>query len=152
MGRTFSFLSLAIFSELFLGVVCAPVSALAGGNCQNKLISKGVVPTGFTCNVKFSDGSSMTECWTFAHGDLSQYFDIYTENTDTDLDHLGCACGATGSFKSPQFNSSPDAFECDDGSGNRLNGGLKGKKISGQSSDDEGNSQIFSCTPNTGCG
>ena len=152
MARTFSFLSLAIFSGLFLGVVCAPLSAPAGETCQDKLISKTVDLTGFTCNVKFSGGSSMTECWTFAQGNLSPYFDIFTENTDMDLDHLGCTCGATGSFKSPKFNSSPDTFECDDGSGNRLNGKLKGKNISGQSSDDNGNSAIFSCTPNTGCG
>ena len=148
MARTLSFLSLAIF----LSVACAPLSALAGETCSEKLISKTVDLTGFTCDVKFSDGSSMTECWTFAKGNLSQDFDIYTENTETDLDHLGCTCGATGSFKSPKFDSSPNTFECDDGGGKRLNAKLKGKNISGQSSDDKGNSTIFSCTPNTGCG
>jgi hypothetical protein len=133
-------------------VACAPLSAPAGENCQAKLISDPTNGAAFTCNVKFSNGSTMTECWTFIHANLSQDFNIYTENTEMDLDHTGCTCGATGSFKSPKFDSSPSTFECDDGSGNRLNGKLKGKNISGQSSDDNGNSAIFSCTPNTGCG
>ena len=82
----------------------------------------------------------MTECWTFAQGNLSKYFDIFTENTETDLDHYGCTCGATGSFKSPKFNSSSNTFECDDGNGGRLNGTIKGKKLSGQSSNEDGSS------------
>ena len=151
MGRTRSFLSLRIVATFVLGFVI-PSAALAGGNCQNKFVAVDGVPAGFTCNVKFSNGPSMTECWTFAHGSLSQFFDIFTENTETDLDHYGCACGTTGSFKSPKFNSSSDTFECDDGNGGRLNGNIKGKKLSGQSSNEDGSSEIFSCTRNSGCG
>jgi hypothetical protein len=151
MGRTRSFLSLGIVSSLVLGFII-PSAALAGGNCQNKFVEVDGVPPGFTCTVKFSNGSSMTECWTFAQGTLSKYFDIFTENTETDLDHYGCACGTTGSFKSPKFNSSSNTFECDDGNGGRLNGTIKGKKLSGQSSNEDGSSEIFSCTRNTGCG
>jgi len=151
MGRLRSFLSLGMVSTFVLAFAI-PFSASAGGNCQNKFVAKDGVFPGFTCNVRFSNGSSMTECWTFAPGSLSPYFDIFTENTDTDLDHYGCTCDATGKFKSPHFNSSSDAFECDDGNGGRLNGQIKGKKLSGQSSDEEGKSEIFSCTPNTGCG
>jgi len=151
MGRTRSFLSRRIVAIFVLGFVI-PSAALAGGNCQNKFVAVDGVPAGFTCNVKFSNGPSMTECWTFAHGSLSQFFDIFTENTETDLDHYGCACGTTGSFKSPKFNSSSDTFECDDGNGGRLNGNIKGKKLSGQSSNEDGSSEIFSCTRNSGCG
>jgi hypothetical protein len=151
VGRTRSFLSLRIVATFVLGFVI-PSAALAGGNCQNKFVAVDGVPAGFTCNVKFSNGPSMTECWTFAHGSLSQFFDIFTENTETDLDHYGCACGTTGSFKSPKFNSSSDTFECDDGNGGRLNGNIKGKKLSGQSSNEDGSSEIFSCTRNSGCG
>jgi len=151
MGRARFFLSFGVVSTLVLGFV-VPFPASAGGNCQAKFIGKSAVASTFTCTVKFSNGPEMTECWSFIQSDLSQYFDIFTENTDTDLDHLGCTCDTTGSIKSPQFNSSSDQFECDDGKGTQLSGKLKGKKLTGQSSDEEGNSQIFSCTPNTGCG
>jgi hypothetical protein len=151
MRRTNSLRSLRIVAAFVLGFVI-PSAALAGGNCQSKFVEVDGVPPGFTCNVKFSDGSSMTECWSFGQGNLSKNFDIFTENTDTDLDHYGCACGTTGSFKSPKFNSSADTFECDDGNGGRLNGTIKGKKLSGQSSNENGGSAIFSCTRNTGCG
>jgi len=151
MQRTHSLRSLGIVATLVLGFVI-PSAAVAGGNCQSKFVEVNGVPPGFTCNVKFSDGSSMTECWSFGQGSLSKFFDIFTENTDTDLDHYGCACGTTGSFKSPKFNSSSDTFECDDGNGGRLNGTIKGKKLSGQSSNENGSSAIFSCTRNTGCG
>ena len=69
-----------------------------------------------------------------------------------ELPDYGCACATTGSFKSPHFNGSPDQFVCDDDEGGQLEGKVKGKKISGQGSDDNGNALIFSCTPNTGCG
>ncbi len=153
MRKARSFLSLGTVSTFVLGFVI-PFSALAGGNCQDKFVGKSAVASTFTCTVKFSNGSSMSECWTFAQANLSQYFDIYTEALPSgpELPHYGCACDTTGSIKSPQFNNSLDAFECDDGNGDQLQGKLKGKKLSGQSSDDEGNSQIFSCTPNTGCG
>jgi hypothetical protein len=152
--RTQIAVAVAIFSMLVLGVVAPPVSSLAGENCAAKLVGKGAIAIGFTCNVKFSNGSSMTECWTFAPGNLSQFFDIFTETlpVENELPEYGCACDATGSFKSPHYDSSPDAFECDDGNGTQLQGKLKGHKITGQSSDDQGNSAIFTCTPNTGCG
>jgi hypothetical protein len=151
MGRARSFLSLGIVSTFVLGFFI-PSPALAGGNCQSKFAAKDGVPPGFTCNVKFSNGSSMAECWTFAQGSLSQYFDIFTANSNTDLDEYGCTCGTTGSFKSPKFNRSADVFECDDGKGGRLSGKIKGKSLRGQSSNEDGSSEIFSCTRNTGCG
>jgi hypothetical protein len=152
--RTQFVLALGIFLTVVLGVITSPVSLLAGGNCMAKLVGSAAVAPGFDCTVEFADGSSETECWTFAQEGLSQFFDIYTETlpSENELPEYGCVCDTTGSFKSPQFNSSADAFECDDDLGGQIQGKLKGKKISGQSSDDKGNAAIFSCTPNTGCG
>jgi hypothetical protein len=154
VGKRQIVVALGIFSTLVLGVATAPVSSLAGGNCMAKLVGSAAVAPGFTCNVKSSEGSTTAECWTFAHGSLSQFFDIFTETltNPTELPEYGCICDTTGSYKSPGFNSSSDEFECDDDNGGQLQGKLKGKKISGQTSDDLGNAAIFSCVPNTGCG
>ncbi len=155
MGRKQIVVAFGIISTLVLGVLSAPVSSLAGGNCMAKLVGSAAVAPGFDCTVKFANGSSETECWTFAQEEgLSQFFDIFTETLPSgpELPEYGCVCDTTGSFKSPRFNSSADAFECDDDLGDQIQGKVKGKKISGQSSDDQGNAAIFSCTPNTGCG
>jgi hypothetical protein len=155
VGRKQIIVAFGIFSTFILGVVSAPVSSLAGGNCMAKLVGSAAVAPGFDCTVKFSNGSSETECWTFAQeAGLSQFFDIFTETlpAENELPEYGCVCDTTGSFKSPQFNSSADAFECDDDLGDQIQGKVKGKKISGQSSDGQGNAAVFSCTPNTGCG
>lgn len=137
---------------LVLGVLIAPAPSLASGNCMAKLVGSDAVAPGYNCNVTFSDGSSETQCWTFASGFRSQFFDILTETSTTELPDYGCACDTTGSFKSPRFNSSADAFECADAVGDQIEGKIKGKKISGQGSDILGNTLIFSCIANTGCG
>jgi hypothetical protein len=152
MRRTQIIVALWIFSTFVLGAVIAPMSSLAGGNCMAKLVGSTAVAPGFNCNVEFSNGSSEQECWTPATGFRSQFFDILTENGIIELPDYGCACDTTGSFKSAHFNSSPDQFECDDDQGGQIQGRIKGKKISGQGSDDQGNALIFSCTPNSGCG
>ena len=143
-----------VFSVLVLGVMIAPAPSLAKGNCMAKLVGSAAVAPGFSCDVKFSDGSSVEECWfSFTPPMLSQFFDIFRESTSPSFeDDYGCACTTTGSFKSPTFNGSADEFECDDGKGDQLEGKIKGKKISGQGSDSQGNAIIFSCSPNTGCG
>jgi hypothetical protein len=154
LGKKQIVVAFGIFSTFVLGVVSAPVSTLAGGNCMGKLVGSAAVAPGYDCTVEFSNGSSESECWTFADEGLSQHFDIYTETlpAENELPEYGCVCDTTGSFKSPKFNSSADAFECDDDLGDQIQGKLKGKKISGQSSDYQGNAAIFSCKPNTGCG
>jgi hypothetical protein len=150
--RTQIIVAICILTMSVVGVIAAPVPLLAGGNCVGKLVGAAAVAPGFDCNVKFSNGSSEAECWTPATGFRSHFFDILTENTTVELPDYGCACDTTGSYKSPSFNSSADKFECDDDEGGQLQGEVKGKKISGQGSDDQGNAFIFSCTPNTGCG
>jgi hypothetical protein len=158
MRRTKSILASGVFSMLVLGVVIAPAPAPAGGNCMAKLVGSAAVAPGFDCNVKFSNEPSQPECWSFfQEGSLSQFFNLFTESLNNGpADQLspeyGCACDTTGSFKSPLFNNSPNEFECDDDEGHQLQGKVKGHKLSGQGSDDEGNAVIFSCTPNTGCG
>ena len=153
--RTQVVIAFAVFSTLVLGIVTAPASSLAGGNCMAKLVGSSAIAPGFDCNVKSFAGGVTTvteECWTFASGGHSQYFDIYTETGITELPQYGCACDTTGSYNSPRFDSSSDQFECADEMGGQLQGKVKGKKITGQSSDAEGNAAIFTCVPNTGCG
>ena len=148
MRRTLSFLSLAILSALFFGVFSAPVRALAG-NCQSKLVGDQMVGKAFRCTLKLSTGSTVPDCWTFATEGIfsTQHFDLITA-----YDEFGCTCGTTGSFKSPKFNSSADVIECDDGHGSQLTGKIKGKKLSAQSVNEDGSSEIFSCTPTPECG
>ena len=147
MSRTLSFLSSAILSALFFGMLGAPVPALAG-NCQAKLVGNQTVGKAFRCTIKLSTGSSVSDCWTFGTGIFSvQHFDLVTA-----FDEFGCTCGTTGSFKSPKFNSSADVIECDDGEGSQLTGTIKGKKLGAQSVKEDGSSEIFSCTPTPACG
>lgn len=148
MSRTLSFLSLAILSALFFGAFSAPVTSLAG-NCQAKLVGNQTVGKAFRCTIKLSTGSTVSDCWTFATEGIfsTDHFDLVTA-----FDEYGCTCGATGSFKSPKFNSSADVIECDDDDGNQLTGTIKGKKLSAQSVNEDGSSEIFSCTPTPACG
>jgi hypothetical protein len=114
---------------------------LAAGNCDAKLLNKS-----FTCTIKNSDGMTSTDCWEFTPSGPSQlnFFDTA---------HLfGCTCDITGSFKSPSFDKSSSAFECDDGAGDQISGKLKGKKITGEGSDTGGVSLLFSCTIGPSCG
>jgi len=145
--RSLSFLSLAMLSVLFFGMFSAPVTSLAG-NCQAKLVGDQMIGKAFRCTIKLSTGATMPDCWTFGTGIFStQHFALVTA-----YDEFGCTCGATGSFKSPKFNSSADVIECDDDDGNQLTGTIKGKKLSAQSVNEDGSSEIFSCTPTPACG
>ncbi len=143
MARSTSQLMIVVLSVCLTGLF-AGSSAAAGGNCQAKLVGKS-----FDCNIKNSDGPATTDCFEFSTEGASQHFDFF------DLtNNFGCACATTGSFKSPKFNSSPDSFECVDGSGDQISGKLKGKKISGHGSSNDGSSLIYSCTliTNGSCG
>lgn len=142
MGRSASLSVVAMFSALLMGLLANSSSAVAGGNCQVKLVGKS-----FDCNIKISNGPAKTDCFEFFSGGISQHFDSFNSN-----DHFGCACDTTGSFKSPKFDSSPSAFECVDDVGTQLNGKIKSNKISGQGTDEDGNSLIYTCTLGPSCG
>ena len=71
----------------------------------------------------------------------------YSQNFDVDtnsFDSFGCACRATGSFKSPAFDESSSGFACvaDDV---ELDGKLKSNKLSGEVVDQDGESLVFPC-------
>jgi hypothetical protein len=136
MEKSVRFSMIAICSAFLMGLLSSSPSAAAGGTCQDKLVGKS-----FACNIKSSNGSPSTDCFEFSTEGLSQHFDFFDEENN-----FSCACTTTGSFKSPKFDASSDAFECVDGTGNQISGKLKGKKISGQGSDVDGNSLIFNCT------
>jgi len=142
MGRSASLLVMAMCSAFLMGLLASSPSAAAGGNCQAKLVDKS-----FACTVKISNGPAMTDCFEFTSGGVSQHFDFFDATGD-----FGCACDTTGSFNSPKFDGSSDAFECVDDAGTQINGKIKGKKISGQGTDEDGNSLIYTCTPGPSCG
>ncbi|MFZ2059431.1 MAG: hypothetical protein WAU82_00325 [Candidatus Binatus sp.] len=142
MGGSASRSMTAICSAFLMGLLASSSSAVAGGNCQTKLLGKS-----FACNLKLSNGPPTTDCFEFTSG-TSQNFNFF----DDTFGNFGCACDTTGSFNSPKFDSSSDAFECVDDSGTQINGKIKGKKISGQGTDIDGNSLIYTCTVGPSCG
>jgi len=133
---------------ILAGLLACSASALAG-NCQAKLVFKS-----FACTIKYSDGTTATDCWEFITNEgPSANFGFFDHQNVFDANNpFGCACDVTGSFKSPSFDNSPSAFACDDGSGYQINGKIKGHKITGQGSDSSGDSAIFSCTVGPSCG
>ncbi len=143
MGGSASRSMIATYSALLMGLLASSPSAVAGGSCQAKLVGKS-----FACNLSLSNGPPTTDCFEFTTGGTSQNFNFF----DDTFGNFGCACDTTGSFKSPKFDGSSDAFECVDDSGTQINGKVKGKKISGQGTDIDGNSLIYTCTVGPSCG
>jgi hypothetical protein len=143
MGKTARLLAIATCSALLMGLLASSPSAAAGGNCQTKLLGKS-----FACNIKFSNGPAGTDCFEFTTGGTSQNFNFF----DDVIGNFGCACDTTGGFKSPKFDGSGNSFECVDDSGTQIHGTVKGKKISGQGTDIDGNSLIYTCTVGPSCG
>jgi hypothetical protein len=125
-----------------MGLLAGSVSAVAGGNCQDKLAGNS-----YACQIKISNGPATTDCFEFSTIGVSQNFNFFGL-----IGAFGCACDTTGSFKSPKFDSSPNAFECVDHSGTQINGKIKGKKISGQGTDEQGNSLIYTGMLGPSCG
>jgi len=137
MRRSTSFLTILMLSAVVTVLLANLSSAEAkGGNCQAKLAGNS-----YECNLKYSAGPPATDCFEFRTGGISANFTL-TNGTG----ELGCTCATTGSFTSPSFDSSPSAFECVDGSGIQLNGKIKSKKLSGQVTDEGGDSEIYTCT------
>ena len=131
----------AVMLCMLAGLLACSPSALAG-NCQAKLVDKS-----FACTIKTSDGTTSTDCFEFSAEGPSANFSFFDFTKA-----FGCTCDATGSFKKPSFDNSSDAFACDDGSGDQINGKIKGHKLTGQGSDSSGDSELFSCTVGPSCG
>jgi hypothetical protein len=125
----------------FAGLLSCSPSALAG-NCEAKLENKS-----FACTFKNSNGTTTTPCIEFTPTGPSANFNFFGP-----MGLFGCTCDVTGSFKSPSFDNSSSGFACDDGKGDEVYGKIKGRKITGQGSDSNGDSTLFSCTPGPSCG
>jgi len=140
MKRSAGFLTVLMFSALLTNLSSAEAG---GGNCQAKLGG-----TSYNCDFEISNGTSQTFCVEFGTGGASSNFDLFIPpSTD-----YGCACLATGSFKSPKFNGSASAFECvGDDFGTQLDGKVAGKKISGEGNNYLGESIVFSCVKVAAC-
>ncbi len=136
MVKTVGLSVIAMCSAFLVGLLGGSPSAVAGGNCQDKLVGNA-----YACSIKVSNGPAKTDCYEFTTEGESQHFDFFDS-----VNNYSCACDTTGSFKSPKFDGSSDAYECVDDSGTQINGKLKGKKISGQGTDIDGNSLIYTCT------
>jgi len=138
MRRSASFLAVLMFSAVVTVLLANSRSAEAkGGNCQDKLEGKS-----YNCSVKSSISSMpLTRCFEFVTGGISTDFDLLVDGDDS-----GCVCDTTGSYKSPSFDSSSSSFECVDAAGVQHNGKIKSKKLSGQISDNLGQSLIYTCT------
>jgi hypothetical protein len=123
-------------SGLVLGLLANSSSASAkSGNCQAKLVGNS-----YDCAYKYSSGTDGADCLDFYTMGYSQNFDVDTNSFDS----FGCACRATGSFKSPAFDASSSGFACvaDDV---ELDGKLKSNKLSGEVVDQDGESLVFTC-------
>jgi hypothetical protein len=138
MKRSAGFAAVLMLSAVVMFLLGNLSSAEAkGGNCQSKLVGKA-----YDCEVKDSEGSTGSGCIEFESGKISIDFDLLIGSDD-----YGCACDTTGSFKSPKFDASSSSFEClSIAAGFLINGNVKSKKITGQSIDESGNSEILSCT------
>ena len=139
----------AVVLCMLAGLLACSPSALAG-NCQAKLVFKS-----FACTIKYSDGSTSSECFEFTpegEGPSANFSFFDNDNLFGSESDFGCSCDVTGSFKKPSFDNSSSGFACDDGSGDQINGKIKGHKITGQGSDSSGDSAIFSCTIGPSCG
>ena len=137
MRRSASFLAVVMFSAFVTGLLASSSSAVAGGNCQDKLVGNA-----YDCTEKIASGS-FDVCWEFATGGSSANFDL---SLDVSTDY-GCACLAKGSFKSPSFDASSSGFECVGSSIHfEWQGKVSGDKLSGQGSDSTGGSVVFRCT------
>ncbi len=142
MGKLASLLAIVTCSAILMSLLASSPSSAAGGNCQAKLVGNS-----YACNIKASNGPTTTDCFEFSTEGMSQHFDFFDSKNN-----FSCACDTTGSFSSPKFDGSANAFECVDDSGTQINGKIKGKKISGQGSDIDGNSLIYTCTLGPSCG
>jgi len=115
---------------------------LARANCVSKVFNQA-----YNCDIYY-DGSNATYCIEFGEFGLSVYFD------DADYfnrEYLGCSCNDSGSATSPKMDSSSDEFTCTgDSLPSTFVGKVSGKKLSGQSYYENGDSAIYSCVKISG--
>lgn len=138
MIRSSNFPAVAMLCALVTALLADSSLALAGGNCQNKLAGNT-----YECSFRYSNDPNAPpyhDCLFFVTGGVSANFDVIL-----DTDHSGCSCLTTGSESSPSFDASSNAWVCV-GDGLEFNGTVKGKRLSGQSIDESGDSAIYTCT------
>ena len=120
----------------------ATENSSSGGNCQAKLDNNA-----YDCTVASSFGSPFTDCYQFiSPGSDSSHFDLFPAGLGATQ---GCSCDPKGSEAHPQFNASPNAFDCDGTDGSEFYdfaGKVSSKKISGHVSANTGDSFLFTCT------
>jgi hypothetical protein len=119
-------------------VLCAnSPSALAGGNCQDKLVGNT-----YNCTYSANDGTMGTDCVAFSSGG-SGYFDALYSGVVS----YTCVCVASGSLSSPKFDASSSAYECTRGDfPESISGKVKGKKLTDQGVEGDGSQFIEECT------
>lgn len=137
MTRSGSFLAVMMFSAFATGLLATASPAQASGNCQAKLVGNA-----YDCT--YNDSTPILACIEFSTGGISKAFDLSFDPGGT----YGCECQATGSVKAPSFQSSASAFECVSSfSKDALSGKIKGKKMSAQGSNLNGQFQfVLGCT------
>lgn len=149
MKRLATFLRLVALSAFVTVLRCNSSFAEShGGNCQDKLVGNS-----YDCTYKFFGGGNgfsfidKSVCVTFVTGGLSQNFDWVGVLGSLASDY-GCACQATGAFRSPSFDDSPHAFECVGDLVNvvQFHGRVESNKLNGQASEKDGTTIAFHCT------
>jgi len=118
------------------------IDSSSSKSCQTTLDNNS-----YDCNVASSFGAPFTDCYEFiSPGSESTHFDLFPAGLDSTL---GCSCDPTGSEKSPKFNASSSAFDCDGTDGTEyfdFAGKVTSKKVSGHISANNGSSFLFTCT------
>jgi hypothetical protein len=138
MSRSASSFAVLMFSVVVTFLLANSTSVRAGGgNCQEKLVGKS-----YNCTALTSQDEPGSGCLKFESGGLSADFDLLVQGQD-----YGCVCDASGSVKSPSFDSSSSSFECISVAfGFMINGKVKSKKLTAQGINEEGLQEILDCT------
>src|SRR5208283_4463442 len=63
---------IAMCSAFLVGLLGGSPSAVAGGNCQDKLVGNA-----YACSIKVSNGPAKTDCYEFTTEGESQHFDFF---------------------------------------------------------------------------
>jgi hypothetical protein len=116
-----------------------PLRGLATADCDSKLVG-----TAWDCNLSFSNPTfNYSPCVEFGHFGLSSDFDMFVSGFTGDE---GCTCVATGSQKSPKFDSKPSNFECTEVIfPSSFLGKVSSKSLTGQYWDSSGLSGLLAC-------
>ena len=123
----------------FIGLLMVRVEK-ANADCQAKL-SGNNYGCSFVCT---GGGAPTTECLDFGSFGVAAPFDM----DNVGIDGVGaCICSDTGSTKAPKFDSSSSTFVCTlDSFPGAYVGKTSGKRVTGQSMYEGGETCLFSCT------